>query len=108
MNKFLQLITSDGSKTLERRATTLAQQGEIAQKVIINNLEAQLQKVELTITNLTDLAPESKDSLLPGGKNWDADAWANALQEAKCKKYEIEVQLRIAKETLDDLFKEVK
>jgi len=108
MNKFLQLITSDGSKTLERRATILAQQGETAQKVIINNLEAQLQKVELTITNLTDLALESKDSLLPGSKNWNVDAWANALQEAKCKKYEIEVQLKIAKDTLDDLFKEVK
>ena len=108
MNKFQKLISSEGDKTLLRRAGSLATSAEIAQQNLVNELKQQKVSLELKITSLTDLAPESRDSLRPGDKDWDAKQWVKDLQDTKQALYMLEIQLKLAQETYDEYFKEIK
>ena len=108
MNKFQRLISDNSSTTLARRAGTITKAAEIAQQNIVNKLEEHKCSLEMKIANLTDFAPETTDSLRPGDKNWDAARWAKELQETKQEHYDINIQLKIAKETFAEYFKENK
>ena len=106
MNKFTELIANNGNETLKRRAKTIAQTAEIAQQNLVNSLKTKSSELELKIANLTDLAPDSTDSLRPGTKDWSPIDWANQLQEAKQEKYFVDIQLKIAEETYAEFFNE--
>lgn len=107
MNKFQKLIASDGNEALQRRAQSLATSAEIAQQNLVNNLKQQKVNLELKIAALTDLAPESRDSLRPGDKDWDASKWAKELQDTKQALHMLNIQLQLAQETYDEYFTEI-
>lgn len=104
-NKFITLISNNGSQTLVRRAETLATAAEIAQQNIINTLKQEKSALQMKIMNLTDFAPETTDSLRPGDKDWDAKQWAIELQETKQALYDVDIQLKIAESTYNEYFK---
>ena len=104
MNKFEKMLSSDN--IYDKRVKVLSKSAELAQENIINKLKTTKTELELKIFNLTDLAPNSTDSLRPDSKNWDAAKWAKALQEAKQDLYMCEIQLDIAKKTLSEYFTE--
>lgn len=104
-NKFIKLISNNGSQTLVRRAETLATAAEIAQQNIINTLKQEKSALQMKIMNLTDFAPETTDSLRPGDKDWDAKQWAVELQKTKQDLYYVDIQLSIAEGTYDEYFK---
>lgn len=106
MNKFTKLISNNSDGTLKRRATTISQTAEIAQQNLVNDLKQKKAEIDLKIDNLTDLAPETTDSLRPGSKDWDPAKWAKELQQAKQNRYMLEIQLKLAQETYDEYFKE--
>jgi hypothetical protein len=106
MNKFTKLITEGADKTLQRRAETVSTAAEIAQQNLVNKLKLEKSNLELKITNLTDFAPDSKDSLRPCDANWDPNAWVTNLQRAKQDLYNVTIQLEIAQKTYDEFFKE--
>lgn len=106
MNKFTKLISANGDSVLQRRAESVATTAEIAQSSIINKLKQTKAELELKITNLTDLAPDSKDSLKPCSDGWNAGTWARELQAAKQELYNVKIQLQLAQETYDEYFKE--
>lgn len=108
MNKFTRLISDNNSSTLTRRAGSIATAAQIAQQNIVNQLKQRRCELELKIANLTDLAPESTDSLRPGDKDWDAKKWAIELQETKQELYDLNVQLDIAEETYREYFEDDK
>lgn len=105
MNKFEEMLGAN--EALKKRTSALSQTAEIAQKNIVNNLKAKKAKLELEIFNLTDLAPDSKDSLRPGSKNWDAEEWAETLQKKKVDLYNVGVSLDIAEKTLKEFFTKI-
>lgn len=105
-NKFIKLISDNGSSTLIRRAETIATAAEVAQQNIVNQLKQEKSRLEMQIINLTDFAPETTDSLRPGDKNWDAVEWARELQETKEALYDVNIQLKLANETYEEYFKE--
>lgn len=107
MNKFQTLISQNENEVLKRRAEALATHAEIAQSAIVNKLKQEKTKIELEILNLTDLAPDTTDSLRPGGKDWDATTWAKNLQKAKQDLYNIKIQLQLAEETYNEYFTEL-
>ena len=72
----------------------------------VNKLKLEKSNLELKITNLTDLAPDSKDSLRPCDANWNANTWVTDLQRAKQDLYNVTIQLEIAQKTYDEYFKE--
>ena len=106
MNKFTSLISSNGNETLKRRASIIAQNAEVAQQNLVNELKQKKTELELRIADLTDLAPESTESLRPGTKDWDAKKWVKDLQQAKQDKYMNDIQLKLAEETFNEYFKE--
>ena len=108
MNKFTEQISDTSNATLKRRAAAIAQGAELAQQDIINNLKKEHTELTLKMANLTDLAPDSNDSLRPGSKDWDANKWAADLQETKQKLYFLEIQLKLANETYEEFFTEKK
>lgn len=106
MNKFTRLISDNNSSTLTRRAGSIAMAAQIAQQNIVNQLKQRKCELELKIANLTDLAPESTDSLRPGDKDWDAKKWAIELQETKQELYDLNIQITIAEETYKEYFED--
>lgn len=106
MNKFTKLITEGGDKTLQRRAEAISTAAEIAQQNLVNKLKLEKSNLELKITNLTDLAPDSKDSLRPCDAKWNANTWVTDLQKAKQDLYNVTIQLDIAKKTYNEFFKD--
>ena len=106
MNKFTKLITEGADKTLQRRAEAVSTVAEIAQQNLVNKLKLEKSNLELKITNLTDLAPDSKDSLRPCDTNWNANTWVTDLQKAKQDLYNVTIQLDIAQKTYDEFFRE--
>lgn len=108
MNKFTQLISEGADKTLQRRAEAVATAAEIAQQSLVNKLKLEKSNLELKITNLTDLAPDSKDSLRPCDSKWNANTWVTDLQKAKQDLYNVTIQLKIAEDTYKEYFSEIK
>jgi len=105
VNKFVQLISSNGSEVLKRRAASLATSAEIAQQTIVNQLKNKIASEELALTDLTDLAPETSDSLRPGSSNWKPNEWAEKIQTHKQNLYQLKIQLKLAEETYNEFFK---
>ena len=106
MNKFTKLIAEGGDKTLQRRAEAISTAAEIAQQNLVNKLKLEKSNLELKITNLTDLAPDSKDSLRPCDASWNANTWVTELQKTKQDLYNVTIQLDIAKKTYNEFFKD--
>lgn len=63
--------------------------------------------LEIKIADLTDFAPTESTSLVPASKDWDPNKWAKELQEAKRDKYNLEINLDIAKKTYNEFFAEL-
>ena len=106
MKKFQELISDNTSASLKRRAAQIATSAEIAQQNLVSALRQEKTNIELKIEVLKDLAPDSTDSLRPGGKDWDAVTWVKNLQNAKQDLYQIDIQLKLAQETFNEYFTE--
>lgn len=104
MNKFTKLISEGADKTLQRRAESVGTAAEIAQQSLVNKLKLEKSNLELKLMNLTDLAPDSKDSLRPCEPNWNANTWATELQRVKQDLYNVKIQLSLAEETYAEFF----
>lgn len=107
MNKFQKLMSDTSNGTLERRSEAISSQAEIAQQTVVNTIKNQISELRIKISNLTDFAPNSTDSLQPGKADWNPTEWATALQRTKWDLYLAEQQLKLAEETYDEFFKDV-
>lgn len=104
MKKFQEIISDNTNASLKRRAAQISTSAEIAQQNLVNALKQEKTNIELKIAGLTDLAPDSTDSLRPGSKDWDAVKWVKDLQTAKQELYQIDIQLKLAEETFNEYF----
>lgn len=107
MKKFQELISDNTNASLKRRAAQIATSAEIAQQNLVNQFKQEKTNIELRIAALTDLAPDSTDSLRPGSKDWDAEKWVKDLQAARQELYQVSIQLEIAEKTFNEYFTEV-
>jgi hypothetical protein len=107
MNKFTELISNNGEGTLVKRAKILAESAELAQNSLINKLKSTKAELELELDKLTDLAPETTDSLRPGSKNWNPEQWVKRMQEINEDLYNLEIQILLAEKTYNDYFTEI-
>lgn len=107
MNKFTELISNNGEDTLVKRAKILAESAELAQNGLINKLKSTKAELELELDKLTDLAPETTDSLRPGSKNWNPEQWVKRMQEINEDLYNLKIQIEIAEKTYNEYFTEI-
>ena len=108
MNKFEEIVGNNSNVVLARRASNLADTAKLSQESLVNALKGQKAKIESKIINLTDLAPTSKDALAPGVEDFEADKWVEELQQLKVSLYDIEVSLKLATETYNEYFADIK
>ena len=108
MKEFQRLISDNTNESLKRRAAQLSTSAEIAQQNLVNALKQEKTNIELRIAALTDLAPDSTDSLRVGSKDWDSVKWVKDLQKAKQELYNVQIQLKLAEETFAEYFTEIK
>lgn len=104
MNKFTRLINSNGNEVLTRRAESIASDAEIAQQNLVNAYKQKINQLTRKIADLTDLAPDTTESLRPGGRDWSASTWALELQNAKQDLYTAQISLKLAEETYNEYF----
>ena len=108
MNKFESIVGNNSNAVLARRAGNLAKTARLSQQSLVNTLEAKKADVEGKIINLTDLAPTSKDSLAPGVTDFDAKEWVEKLQGLKLEIYDLDISIKMAKETFAEYFEDKK
>ena len=108
MNKFESIVGNNSNAVLARRAGNLAKTARLSQQSLVNTLEAKKADVEGKIINLTDLAPTSRDSLAPGVTDFDAKEWVEKLQSLKLEIYDLDISIKMAKETFAEYFEDKK
>lgn len=102
-NKFIRSIAGSVEGIKLQRVTVLATQAALAQDDLISNLKRSLASLDLQLTQLTDLAPDSADSLRPGN-GFDPVGWVKGVQSLKVAKHELSKQLALAEETQAEWF----
>ena len=108
MNKFESIVGNNSNAVLARRAGNLAKTARLSQQSLVNTLEAKKADIEGKIINLTDLAPTSRDSLAPGVQDFNAKQWVEKLQALKLEMYDLDVSIKMAKETFAEYFEDKK
>ena len=106
MKKFEKALMG-GDSSLKDRASLLCAQAELASKSIVDKLKKEIIEVELAIKNLNDLGPETKDSLRPSARNWNASEWATKQNNLSFELYKLKIKLKIAQSNYDTFFGEV-
>jgi hypothetical protein len=79
VTKFQTILASTGAAVLDRRAANILKTAKAAMTNKINILNGKRDDLESQILDLTDLSVETKDSLRPGDKNFNATAWVDKL-----------------------------
>jgi uncharacterized protein YdcH (DUF465 family) len=94
MNKFVQTLSASDASIKESRARILSEQTEIEASTMVQNLKKEKLQLQSKINQMTDLAPETTDSLRPGAKDFDAAKWIKGLHtfkmQLKLKQIELE------------------
>ena len=80
-SKFGAMITASDKSIKQARAVIIVKAGKRAAENKVRSIEDEVDSLETTILNLTDLAPDTTFSLKPG-KDFDAESWVNKLHEA--------------------------
>jgi hypothetical protein len=95
MNKFVATLSASDSSIKESRANILSQQTEIEASTMVQNLKKEKLLLQSKIDQMTDLAPETSDSLRPGSKDFNAAKWVKDLHTFK-------MQLKLKQIELDE------
>lgn len=90
MASFKDKLRRSGQSVLDERAQTLYELTKIEEENFIRDCKVKVLRIQSEIDRHNDLAVESRDSLVPGGKNFDSKAWVT-------KRHELARKLRIAK-----------
>lgn len=103
MGKFVTRATNSSANVLRDRAIIIEQTLATEQKKLINSYDAEIQKVNLAINKLTDVAPDESTSLRVGGAI-DPAKWVNDLQHHKLKLRDLLIARKTAQDTFNEFF----
>lgn len=102
MKNLIAQLTASDINIKHARATLVGAQIEAAQVNLIHGIKAQILKSETELHQLMDLAPTQTTQLSVGHENFSPGGFVSAIQEKKNRLHELNIQLRLAKETLAD------
>ena len=102
-NKFISRLAGNGDAVKLRRAQVVSESARIAQEALVNNIKAQLNRLEVQLEQLTDLAPETTDSLRPGA-GFQASDWVKGVQALKREIRDTKLDLETAEATYNEWF----
>ena len=106
MSKFSKKLASSNKDIMADRADMLGEEVALEVSTFVGGLKKEVLNLKNKINRLTDLSPNSKDSLRPGGDNFDSVQWVKELHEAsldlKLKEVELEIAVGIQTEWFSD------
>jgi hypothetical protein len=103
-NKFTQTLSASNEAIIRNRATILAETAQSEAESLVHTLKKDKNKLELSILQLTDLAPETSFSLRPGNAEFDGAKWVKQLHEARMDLKLKKIELEEAQSILDEWF----
>ena len=90
MASFKDKLAKSGQKVLDERAQNLYELTKIEEENYVRDCRVKVLRIESEIAKHGDLAVRSRDSLVPGGKDFDSKAWV-------ARRHELARELRVAK-----------
>ena len=105
MKKFELVLGRNGDSIMKDRASNVTKLAEMAQTAMVNGLEKKKIELEMEKTSLLDMSPDNRYSLKPGA-DFKADSWVNDYQRVSVELINIEIELKVAQKTTEDLFTE--
>lgn len=106
MATFKERLSASGKVVLDARATNMASLTKLEVDNIVSNSKRQLLRIEAEIAQHRDISVESRDSLQPGGKDFNSNEYANKLYELKKKLRIARIEYSIAVEMQQEEFPE--
>jgi len=104
MSKFSKKLASSNKEIMADRAEMLGDEVALEVSTFVGCLKKEVLTLKNKILRLTDLSPNSKDSLRPGGDNFDSVQWVKQLHEATLDLKLKEVELEVAESIQNDWF----
>lgn len=104
VSKFQTILTSTGQEVLDKRSEIVLNRTKSAMLDRIASLNRQKENLELEVLNLTDLSIETTDSLRPGSKAYNADAWVDELISLHTQIQEVDEVLEVANSVYQEYF----
>lgn len=105
--KFQTILASTGTAVLDRRAANILKTTKAAMTNKLNSLYSKRDTLESKILDLTDLSVETKDSLRPGDKNFNADQWVDTLCKYTLEMELLEQEIEVVESVQAEYFNEV-
>lgn len=103
--KFEELLGLNTKGIRQQRISLVRQSTENAMKRYISDKENLLVQKKLELDRILDLAPDTTDSLRPGGENFDPERFvATWMDLEKSIQFLEEVDLKIAKKRYEEYF----
>lgn len=89
MASFKEKLAKSGQKVLDERAQNLYELTKIEEETFVRDCKTKVLRIQSEIAKHNDVAIKSRDSLTPGGSDFDSKAWVT-------RRHELERQLRVA------------
>jgi len=94
--KFQVILASTGQDVLDKRSQLVFKSALAAMNRKLTSLNEKKDAIEYEILNLTDLSVETRDSLRPGDKNFNATAWIDKMCDLSMQLALLEDEIEIA------------
>lgn len=94
-----------GDDVIKARAESVSKLAEMSQEALVNGLEKKKIELEMKKQEMLDMNPDNRYSLKVG-ENFQADRWTSEYQTLSLDLINVEIELKVAKQTSDDLFTE--
>lgn len=89
MASFKEKLSKSGQKVLDERAQNLYELTKIEEENFVRDCKTKVLRIQSEIAKHNDVAVQSRDSLIPGGKDFDSKAWV-------ARRHQLERELRVA------------
>lgn len=104
MNKFVKMLSAGSKETLTVRAQGIANESVLEVETFIQDLKREKLQLVNKYNKLTDLAPDNKYSLRPGGDDFNAKTWVKELHTIRMEIAIKEEELVEAQAIYDEWF----
>lgn len=104
--KFSTTLSASNKDIKSARAEMLSEEVALEVSTFVQGLKKEKLSLRNKVTRLTDLAPDSKDSLRPASKDFNPTAWVQELHQAKMDLKLKDIELKEAQEIEKEWFTE--
>ena len=103
---FMDIIGNNGSDVLSSRAKRVCNKTKLSFQKVIDGLTTDFYDLQDKLAELTDMSPDTRDSLRVAEKGFNSDEWVQQYQKLTMELNFNQIQLNIALQNKKELFGE--